>query len=127
MLCKLLAAFGAKVYASARRDEDLLWARLNGYTAVRTAEIDRVLDKCDVIFNTVPQTLLKDELLTPICKQTLIIDLASKPGGIDFGPAKERGLNVVWALSLPGKTAPVSAGKILADTVSGILNEKGVI
>ena len=40
--------------------------------------------------------------------------------------AKEKGLNVIWALSHPGKTAPVSAGEILADTVLEMLYESGI-
>jgi len=32
---------------------------------------------------------------------------------------------VIWALSLPGKTAPVSAGKIVAQTISEIFAEEG--
>lgn len=85
------------------------------------------LEKSDLIVNTVPKTILKDDLLGKIRKDALVLDLASKPGGIDFKSAKERGLNVVWALSLPGKVAPLSAGKILSDTVTKILSEKGVI
>jgi hypothetical protein len=30
-------------------------------------------------------------------------------------------VQVIWALSLPGKTAPVSAGKIVAQTVEELL------
>lgn len=127
VLCRLLDAFGATVHASARKSEDLIWAQINGCHAINTGEIADVLGRCDLIFNTVPKTLLKDDLLSLIRKDTLVVDLASKPGGIDFKLAKERGLNVVWALSLPGKTAPVSAGKILSDTVFKIMNEKGVI
>lgn len=127
VLCGLLDAFGAKVCASARKSEDILWAQISGVEAIRTEEIAEVLGQCDLIFNTVPKTILKDELLDMIQKDALVVDLASKPGGIDFKPARERGLNVVWALSLPGKTAPLSAGKILSDTVLKILNEKGVV
>ena len=57
---------------------------------------------------------------------TVIIDLASKPGGVDFEAAKELGLNVIWALSLPGKVAPITAGKIITDTILNIIGELGV-
>ena len=46
--------------------------------------------------------ILDDEILTKVKKDALIIDLASKPGGIDFDAAKAYGLKVIWALSLPG-------------------------
>jgi len=35
------------------------------------------------------------------------------------------GVKVIWALALPGKTAPVTAGQIVADTVLGMLEEGG--
>ena len=36
------------------------------------------------------------------------------------------GVRVIWALSLPGKVAPVTAGRILRDTICHILCELGV-
>ena len=36
------------------------------------------------------------------------------------------GVRVVWALSLPGKVAPVSAGRYIMDTVYHIMEELGI-
>ena len=80
----------------------------------------------DIIFNTIPSLILNDEILTKVKKDALIIDLASKPGGIDFDAAKSYGLKVIWALSLPGKIAPVSSGAIIKDTIMNIIKELGV-
>ena len=38
--------------------------------------------------------------------------------------AQEMGMKVIWALGLPGKTAPVTAGEIIAGTVCDILEER---
>ena len=127
LLSRILNALGANVYASARKKEDLSWIKLSGCSAVETGRIDTVLPRCDLILNTVPKTILKDELLDLVKDDALIIDLASKPGGIDFRPAKEKGLNVIWALSLPGKMSPVSAGEILADTILSAVEESGLL
>ena len=43
---------------------------------------------------------------------------------MDFDTAKELGLRVVWALSLPGKVAPISAAEIIRDTVFNMLQEQ---
>ena len=40
--------------------------------------------------------------------------------------AKSYGLKVIWALSLPGKIAPVSSGAIIKDTIMNIIKELGV-
>jgi dipicolinate synthase subunit A len=57
----------------------------------------------------------------------LIIDLASMPGGVDDGFAASKSIKVIHALSLPGKTAPVTAGKNIADAVIRILERRGVL
>ena len=43
--------------------------------------------------------------------------------GVDFEAAAACGIQTIWALSLPGKTAPVTAGEIVADTVEEMLTE----
>ena len=53
----------------------------------------------------------------------MIIDLASRPGGVDFEAAGELGLKTIWALSLPGKVAPITAGGIIRDTVLHMVAE----
>ena len=55
--------------------------------------------------------------------QTLIIDLASKPGGTDFRYAEKRGIKALLAPSLPGIVAPKTAGAILANVLSNLLEE----
>ena len=60
-------------------------------------------------------------------KETLLVDLASAPGGIDFEAAKTYGIKSIWALALPGKATPKSAGRIIAHTIVHILNEEGYI
>jgi len=55
----------------------------------------------------------------------LIIDMASKPGGVDTQAAARLNRKVVRALALPGKTAPVTAGGIIKDTIYNMLHELG--
>ena len=40
--------------------------------------------------------------------------------------AAELGVKVVWARSIPGKAAPVTAGLAIRDTIYNILTETGV-
>ena len=61
--------------------------------------------------------MLTRPLLEQLQPECLIIDLASRPGGVDFEAAGELGLKTIWALSLPGKVAPITAGGIIRDTV----------
>ena len=49
----------------------------------------------------------------------------STPAGVDFEAAARLGVKAIWALSLPGKVAPVTSGKIIRDTIYHILQELG--
>ena len=124
ILCRYLYALGAKVTVAARKTSDLVWAQTQGYDIVHIN--DMLLDnkRFDVIFNTVPSMVFDFNTLKVIDKDSIIIDLASKPGGIDFTAAKELGLKVIWALSLPGKVAPISAGDIIYNTIMTIISER---
>ena len=47
------------------------------------------------------------------------------PSGVDFEAARELGLNVIHALALPGKVAPVTAAKAIKETIYNMLREAG--
>jgi len=46
--------------------------------------------------------------------------------GVDLDAATNLGVKVIWALSLPGKVAPVTAGAAIRDTIYNIWQELGV-
>lgn len=125
VMAKTLHALGAQVTVAARKSSVGAWCRVNGYGYCTVSDIS---DNCyDVIFNTVPFPLFNRELLQKLKKDTLIIDLASTPGGVDMAAAKELDVRVIRALSLPGKVAPVTAGRIIKDTVQEILSGEGIV
>lgn len=119
VLSRLLKALGVHVSASARKPSDLAWIRADGISAAHTSELSTLFEKIDfdMIFNTVPHRVLGKAELENIRVGTLIVDLASKPGGVDTEAADSLSHSVIWALSLPGKVAPVTSGHIIADTV----------
>lgn len=126
ILSKDLYALGAQTYVEARKYADLAMIEGHGYEPLPLDNLKDHIHEFDIIFNTIPSLILDDEILTKVKKDALIIDLASKPGGIDFDAAKTYGLKVIWALSLPGKIAPVSSGAIIKDTIMNIIKELGV-
>ncbi|MBQ3065821.1 MAG: dipicolinate synthase subunit DpsA [Clostridia bacterium] len=130
-LAKTLHAVGAEVTVAARKPEDLAWIRANDCHPLpfdtllhsKTAS-DAPPLPFDIVFNTVPTQILGPSLIPHFPQDTLFVDLASAPGGIDRSFAKEHGYHTVHALSLPGKTAPVTAGKIIGDSIRQILRER---
>ena len=126
ILTKDLYGMGAITYAAARKYADLAMIEGHGYEPLQMSTLKGRINEFDIIFNTVPALILDDEVLSKVQKDALIIDLASKPGGVDFEAAKKYGLRVIWALSLPGKVAPITSGAIIKDTIMNIINELGV-
>lgn len=122
LLSKNLKNLGANVSCMARKEKDLSWIEVYGYKAINLINLDKNLDNYDIVFNTVPSLILEDKKLNLLKGQnTLIIELASSPGGIDFAKAEEYNIKVIKALGLPGKVAPISAARYIKDTLEKIL------
>lgn len=117
------AALGSCVTVAARRFEALAWAEAYGHQTLALTELSGYLCGFDVVINTIPTPILTRELLEDLKPDCLVIDLASKPGGVDLFAATDLGVRVVWALSLPGKVAPASAAKALKNTIYNMLRE----
>lgn len=125
VLIDMLSGFHTEITVAARKYSDLAWAQVYGCNAVHINSADEAVKNCDIIFNTVPAVILDEKKLRIISQNSLVIDLASKPGGVDFDTASRRGVKAIWLLSLPGKVAPVTSGEIIAETFKNILSERG--
>lgn len=127
ILAHRLQSMGCSVTVSARKYSDFAWIDAYGYQGTDTNALGENLSSFDLIFNTVPSLILNRDKLKRLKKNCLVIDLASKPGGVDFESAKELGIGVIWALSLPGKCSPHTSGIIIRNTLYNILSEMGVL
>ena len=125
VLSKLLKNMGANVNVSARCPRDLAWIDAMGYTSANINTSDDALDY-DLIFNTVPYLIFDEKMLLRCAKNTIIIDLASAPGGVDFKFAEKTGITAVQALALPGKFFPKTAGEIIKKTIYAIIKEENL-
>lgn len=120
VLADRLKALGASVTVSARKPADFALIRALGYNAAETQTAGEILSDYDIVFNTVDVKIIEDKAFED-CSLKLIIDLSSA-GGFDIAAARDRGICALKAPGLPGITAPLTAGKILAETVTEILN-----
>lgn len=123
VLAKMLDGIGAKVYCEARKNEDISWIKAYGYNPIHLNDLDENLGKFDIIINTIPFQLLSAEKLDLVKPEAVIIDLASNPGGVDRKAAREKGLKVIWALSLPAKVAPLTSAEFIKETLYHVLKE----
>ena len=122
LLSAQLHCLGAEVTVAARKALDRERAELSGLPAVDYPDIDH--SAYPVIINTVPALVLDRKAVDRMREDVFLIDLASAPGGVDFARARERGLSVIHALSLPGKTAPYAAGRVIKNAVMNILSKE---
>ena len=120
ILAKMLDGIGANVVCEARKTSDLAWIKAYGYEQVDIKNLDPNLSRFDVIFNTIPNIVLKEEELKQIKDETLIIDLASAPGGVDQDKVKILNKKYIWALALPGKVSPTSSAQYIEQTLENI-------
>ena len=123
VLAKMLDGIGAKVSCEARKDEDMAWIKAYGFEPVHLNNLNEKLNEYDMIINTIPFQILNSERLELVKKDVVIIDLASNPGGVDRKVAKEKNLKLIWALSLPGKIAPLTSAEFIKEVLYHVLEE----
>ena len=119
-----LAALGVNVTVCARRAEQRALAESLGLRGAELARLAALAPAFDTVVNTIPAPVLTEPVLAALRPGSLIVDLASKPGGTDFAAAQRLGCKAIHALSLPAACAPDTAGEAVARTVLTILRER---
>lgn len=123
-LAPRLKGLGAKVWVAARSCIQRAHAESMGLESEGMERLAEWLCSYDLVVNTIPAPVLGVEELAAMKQGVLVMDLASRPGGVDRTAAKALGVRVVWALSLPGRVAPVTAGRYIQQTVYHIMEEE---
>lgn len=119
-LADRLKALGAFVTVSARKSADLSLIEVYGYKPINTSALSQIPIDYDIVFNTVDAQVLDNKALGN-CTSQLLLDLSSK-GGFSISEAENNGIKAMTAPGLPGRTAPKTAGEILARTVKQIIH-----
>ena len=135
-LSRLLRGMGAEVTVCARREESLFEAAAEGchpLLMTESASMGGLSPLCrghSVLFNTIPARVLPRDLLMGLEKNTLLIDLASAPFGVNDRDVREAtaevGLRYLRAPSLPGSYAPRDAGRIIAECILEELSHRDI-
>lgn len=116
-LTELLVGMGAKTTVASRGESGRNRATERGAEAMPTDELARVLPECDLVFNTAPSAVLDAGRLERVGGDTLLIDLASPPYGIDLSAAWAMGLRAWREPALPGRCCPRSAAEALLRSI----------
>ncbi len=118
LACKL-KGLGSHVTVIERNVNKRAKAKAYGYEVI-DFDSDNYKDfgKFKYIFNTVPALVVDKSMLECVDKNITIIDIASRPGGVDYNYCKENGINAVNALGLPGKYSPETSANILYEVIN---------
>lgn len=123
-VARTFASLGANVKVGVRESELLARSYEMGLTPFDLSELPNEVQNIDVCINTIPARVLTPNALSKMPTRSLIIDLASKPGGTDFRYAEKRGIKALLAPGLPGIVAPKTAGQIIANVLSQLLSDE---
>lgn len=122
-VARTFAALGANVKVGARKSEHIARITEMGLTPFQLMDLENQVKDVDICINTIPHLVVNASVISRMPSHTLIIDLASKPGGTDFRYAEKRGIKALLAPGLPGIVAPKTAGQIQANVLSQLLHE----
>ena len=120
-LAVYLTAMGCEVIVAARSREKRAKARMLGCRAVGFDVLGNILPEVTLIYNTVPCAVIGEDELAVFDDEAVYVELASV-SGIDSEAFKRHSVTVIKAGGLPAKTAPKTAGEIIADAVEEILD-----
>ncbi|WP_410510876.1 dipicolinate synthase subunit DpsA [Paenibacillus sp. BR2-3] len=123
-MARTLQGLGASVKVGVRKQEHFARAEQMGWKPFLTENLLQHVPDADLIFNTIPGMIITAEVLSRIPKHSLIIDLASAPGGCDFRYAEKRGIKAILAPGLPGIVAPETAGIIMANALVQLISDE---
>lgn len=112
-----LKNMGAIVDVYARKDDSLAKASLYGFNAFPLHSLKDNIFSYHAVINTIPKPIVTRDILQHANKKTMLMELASAPGGFDLPTIKEEHLSYIPANGLPGKVAPQSAAQYIQNTI----------
>ena len=112
-IARTLKALGAQVSVTYRQEKDAARLFEMGVEPVHIDSMVKTLSSYETIVNTVPVMLFSKTELDQVNQACYIIDVSSKPGGVDFEYAKKVGIIAELTGSLPSYIAPKTAAYYL--------------
>lgn len=123
-LAHKLKLLSKNVTISARSKEQLASAHTSLFNTIPLNDLDQNIQEFDFIFNTIPSIVLTKDLLIMTKPSVVIIDIASNPGGVDLGYAKEINRYANLYHGIPGKVSPKSSATFLNNHILNQFRKK---
>ncbi|MFB4162718.1 dipicolinate synthase subunit DpsA [Alteribacillus sp. JSM 102045] len=125
-IARTFSVLGAYAKVGTIHPSEKARAEAMGLETFELEDLKTAVQSADLCINTIPAMVLHEDILVEFPVRSVIIDIASPPGGTDFEYAKKRGIKAILAPGLPGAVAPKTAGRILAKVISQLLGENQV-
>ena len=122
-ISRLLVAEKAEVTVFSRSLASRINSQGIGCIWKNIIEINRLMTDYDVIVNTVPYNIISGKVLDLLSDKNMYIEIASEPYGFDASSVDISRFKYINGYSLPGRFAPESAGRNIAQTVLRIIKE----
>lgn len=117
VLADKLRGLNARVTVCSADPQELALADSMGVDTLLLPRLTQEIFCFEYIFNTIPALILTSACLQAVRCNSLIIDIASNQGGVDYTAAKQHGISACHCLGLPGKYAAYSSAQRLAEYV----------
>lgn len=126
LLTDYLRMLGANVSVAIVSDKDkrtLDKIGISNFFSYCRNDLIQKINSSDIIINTVPKTVIDENLIKYINKEAYVLDIASHPYGIDQEVLAEYFIKSKLYLGIPGKVAPKTSGKILTKKIFDVMGD----
>lgn len=126
LLVKYLDLLGASICVSIIKESDkklLDSLNISNFYSYSRENLISEINQADIIINTVPKTVIGDNLIRFINPDCYVLDVSSHPHGVDQEVLAEYFIKSKLYLGIPGKVAPKTSGKILSKKISKVIGD----
>lgn len=123
-LVDILRYLNANVLVSVKEEDDYIDLKHKGIYTVYSNDhytMKLGLNISNIIINTVPTLVLNHEYIDSVRNDAYVLDISSYPYGIDKEYLGEKQIKNKIYSGIPGKVAPITAGRILTKKIEKIL------
>lgn len=117
ILADRLHGLKANVTVSTRDSKHKAKARSYGYDVLEVIPYETFA----FLFNTAPAKVITPSVIDCLSPDTVIIDIASHPGGVDYNYCIKKDITARHCPGLPGKLAPKTSAEIIYKNICDLL------
>ena len=135
ILCNVLKSFTENIYCMPNSKEELEWLKSNCVNYIfeenfndlnknlkkvdniAKKELHKFLGNFEIIINTIPRIILNEKEICSLNKDVFILDVASKPGGINQENARKNNINFLWKLGIPAEISAKACAKKIKNMI----------